>query len=44
MKVPFCSGNVTQIETVIIHTRLLAVSNLNSTISVFSVVSDYGET
>jgi hypothetical protein len=38
----FGSRNVT--EMVMVYVRLLAVTNLNRLVSIFSVVSDYGWT
>jgi hypothetical protein len=41
-KVLFGSRNVTQRVTVMVYTRLLPVTPLNSPVSIFSMVSDYG--
>jgi hypothetical protein len=38
----FGSRNVTQMVMVMVYVRLLAVTNLNRLVSIFSVVSDYG--
>jgi hypothetical protein len=38
----FGSRNVAQMVMVMIYTRLLAVTNLNRLVLIFSVVSDYG--
>jgi hypothetical protein len=40
----FGSRNVTQMVMVMVYVRLLAVTNLNRLVSIFSVVSDYGWT
>jgi hypothetical protein len=40
----FGSRNVTQMVMVMVYARLLAVTNLNRLVSIFSVISDYGWT
>jgi hypothetical protein len=40
----FGSKNVTQMVMVTVYDRLLVVTNLNSLVSIFSMVSDYGWT
>jgi hypothetical protein len=43
-KVLFGSRNVTQRVMVMVYIRLLSVTSLNSPVSIFSMVSDYGGT
>jgi hypothetical protein len=40
----FGSRNVTQRVIVMVYIRLLSVTSLNSAVSIFSMVSDYGGT
>jgi hypothetical protein len=40
----FGSRNVTQRVMVMVYIRLLSVTSLNSPVSIFSMVSDYGGT
>jgi hypothetical protein len=38
----FGSRNVTQRIMIMVYTRLLPVTSLNSLVSIFSMISDYG--